>query len=43
MVSRIRREELQQELPGIKTPAEKKPSPGGVVVFETSDPALVVF
>ena len=38
-VSRIRREEKNS----VKTPAEKKPSPRGGVVFETSGPALVVF
>ena len=42
MVSRIRREDTEVEN-GVKTPAEKKSSPGGGVVFETSGPALVVF
>ena len=41
-MSRIRREEDTEEANGVKTPAEKKYSPGRVVVFETSGPALVV-
>ena len=36
-------EKAQKKKNGVKTPAKKKSSPGGGVVFETLGPALVVF